>query len=621
MMEHVRVVKRLVLAAALLGAATACSGRSAAPTACVPPLSPPSTSQPESMRSPIGVTLALQKASALIRAAEGGVVRIPSGSVRFSPHTFESDTKVTLELLSAPNAQPVNAATVAKGEMMTLHIGSAAARSGATSKRSNAQLDRTPVVITQSLPSSERGYSSQLAPQVEYNHPAYGPVWMDFGGSVRNRIATLRVPATIFAEAAGGTLRFIPVDDLAPGKPYYGGLVLNKGTWQHFDVSSVPRCGHGARHAIVFVHGILSAVDSPRAFAADKAQAIQSAGGYDAVYGFNYQWWLPPNVVRPLLAKFVNSLYKKGYFDAYDLEAHSYGGVVSLFALSNRSSRGRRMVSPLNFITLGSPLGGTSAATLDYLKSVLENNKGIVASQAELVESAHDGMTVSISPASALPGGALYRAAAAVYPDYAPARTIKVGGSAPFAVDAAFGILKYLQLIKVFFAGEYDGIVTTDSALSPNVPTTHQAAFALWHWELTGSPGVIQYVASQLEPVPQWRISAVDSRPRSTVAPCRSTPNVFCVGLDRGQAATVRVSDATGQYSGPMVALVPPACPYLRAAVGGTPGPNRTVRISANAVPAASTTCKVTFQNWNGGNLLPPFSRSPEIDVRVGTTP
>lgn len=615
------MVKRLFLSAVVLGLGTACSSRNVAPTACMPSGLPPSASPTERVRSSLGWTVALQKASAVISAAGGGSVRIPSGSVRFPPHTFSSDTKVTLELLSAPNAQPINTATVAKGQMMTLHI--AAARphgSERTSRRSASQLNRAPVVVTQSLPSGENGYSSQLAPQVEYNDPAYGPVWMDFGGSVKDRTATLRVPATILAEAAGGTLRFVPVDDLAPPKPYYGGLVLNNGAWQHFDVSSAPACARPARHAIVFVHGILSSIEYPRVFPPATAQAIQSAGGYDAVYGFNYQWWLPPNVVRPILAKFINSLYKKGYFDAYDLEAHSYGGVVSLFTLSNRSRRGRT-VSPLNFITLGSPLGGTSAATLDYLKSVLENNKGIVASQAELVESANDGMTASLSPMSAKPGGALYQAAAAVYPHYAPARTIKVGGSAPFAVDAAFGILKYLQLIKLFFAGEYDGIVTTDSALSPNVPTSHQAAFALWHWELTSSPGVISYVASQLEPVPQWKVSGAGSRPRgsSTVAPpCRSTQNVLCIGLRHGETENVRVSDATGQYSGPMIADVQANCRYVKATVGGSPGPARQVTISAKSAPATLTTCKIAFKNWDDGNLLPPFSKSPEIDVRVG---
>ena len=226
--------------------------------------------------------------------------------------------------------------------------------------------------------------------------------------------------------------------------------------------------------------------------------------------------------------------------------------------------------------------------------------------------------TASLSPLSAKPGGMLYGAAAELYPSYAPARTIKVGGSAPFAVDAAFGILKYLQLIKLFFTGEYDGIVTTDSALSPNVPTSHQAAFALWHWELTGSPGVIRYVASQLEPVPQWSVSAVGSGPRSTAAPpCSSTRNVFCIGLYRGEAETVRVSDATGQYSGPMVAVVQSPCPYVKATVKGSPRPVRPVTISANSAPATSTPCKVTFKNWDNGNPLPPFSQSPEIDVRI----
>lgn len=616
-------MKRLFLASALLGLA-ACGSRNVASTACIPPAIAPTASRAETARAPVGPAIVLQKASAIISAAKGGFVRLAGGSVHFPAHTFKSDTGVTLELLSAPDTQPVNPATVAKGQMMALHIGSAATRAHGphgTPVGSNQQLHTTPVVVTQSLPRSENSYSAQLAPQVQYNDPKYGPVWMDFGGVVKDRIATLRVPATILAEAAGSTLRFIPVDELAPPNAYYGGLVLKDGAWQRFDASSAPACAHGAHHAIVFVHGIMSSIESPRVFAATTAQKIQTAGGYDAVYGFNYQWWLPPNVVRPLLGSFLNDLYKKGYFDAYDLEAHSYGGVVSLFALSDRSS-GQRTVSPLNFITLGSPLGGTSAATLDYLKSVLENNKGIIASQAQLVESANDGMTVSISPKSAKPGGLLYEAAAEVYPNHAPARTIKVGGSAPFAVDAAFGILKYLQLIKLFFAGEYDGIVTTDSALSPNVPTSHQAAFALWHWELTSSPGVISYVASQLEPVPAWNVTATDRSPSSTTqAPCASKQNVLCIGLRRGASETVRVSDATGRYKGPMVAVVPADCPSVKATVEGPRGPARAVTISANSVPPSPMTCKVTFKNWYTGNPLPPFSRSPEVDVRIGSLP
>jgi len=615
------VVKRLVFAFAVLGLA-GCGSRSLASTACIPPaVAPPHT---ESVPPSVQRAMVLHEASAIVSAVKGGVVRLSGGSVRFPPHTFASDTRVTLQLLSAPDTQPVNSATVAKGQMMALHIGSAANRprgAHGISTVAHQRLHTTPVVVTQSIPSSENSYSAQLAPQVEYNDPKYGPVWMDFGGSVKDRIATLRVPATILAEAAGSTLRFIPVDELAPPNAYYGGLVLKDGAWQRFDASRAPSCAHSAHHAIVFVHGILSSIESPRVFSPLTAQKIQTAGGYDAVYGFNYQWWLPPNVVRPLLGAFLDDLYKKGYFDAYDLEAHSYGGVVSLFALSNRSA-GQRTVSPLNFITLGSPLGGTSAATLDYLKSVLENNRGIVASQAQLVESANDGMTVSISPKSAEPGGMLYEAAAEVYPNHAPARTIKIGGSAPFAVDAAFGILKYLQLIKLFFAGEYDGIVTTDSALSPNVPTTHQAAFALWHWELTGSPGVISYVASQLEAVPQWRVSAAGSAMGSAPAlGCHSTQNVLCVGLHRGESAIVRVSDATGQYKGPMVAVAQPPCQSLKTTVEGSPGPHRSVTISAGALPPAPATCKVLFKNWRTGNPLPPFSQSPEVDVRVASSP
>lgn len=606
------MVKRLFLASAVLGLAAACSSRNVPSTACIPEaVLPPSVSRTESLPSSLGPTVALQKASAVISTANGGSVQIPSGSIHFPAHTFNSNTSVTLELLSNPDAQPINSAADARGQMMALLIGSAATRphgSERASKRSSPQLDTAPVVVTQSLPRSESSYSSQLAPEVEYNDSKYGAVWMDFGGSVKGLTATLRVPATILAEAAGRTLRFIPVDYLAPPKPYFGGLVLSKGGWQHFDASSAPKCVQGAHHAIIFVHGILSSVDSARSFPATTAQAIQSAGGYDAVYGFDYRWWLPPNVVRPLLASFLNDLYKKGYFDAYDLEAHSYGGVVSLFALSNISSR-RLTVSPLNFIALGAPFGGTGAARLDYFKSVLANNQGIFGSHAELIESANDGMTASISPISAKPGGALYGAAAALYPNYAPARTIKVAGSAPFAVNTAFGFLKYLQLIKLFFAGEYDGIVTTDSALSPNVPTSHQAAFALWHWELTGSPGVISYVASQLEPLPQWSVSA---------PPCSSTRNIFCIGLYHGETETVRVSDATGQYNGPMVAVVQSPCPYVQATVKGSPGPTRPVAISANSAPATSTTCKVTFENWHNGNPLPPFSQSPEIDVRIG---
>ncbi len=134
-------------------------------------------------------------------------------------------------------------------------------------------------MVTQSLPRNERSYSSRLAPQVEFNAPKLGPVWMDFGGKVKGRTATLKVPATILAEAAGSTLRFIPVDDLAPPNAYYGGLALVKGSWQHFDASTAPTCAHGAHHAIVFVHGILSSIESPRCISACQGASNSKRGG------------------------------------------------------------------------------------------------------------------------------------------------------------------------------------------------------------------------------------------------------------------------------------------------------------------------------------------------------
>jgi hypothetical protein len=83
---------------------------------------------------------------------------------------------------------------------------------------------------------------------------------------------------------------------------------------------------------------------------------IMSAGGYQQVIGFDYDWTRSADQEGTLLANFLDTLQNRKLLQI-DVQAHSYGGLVSLAALS----KSRMKVN--NLITEGSPLSGTPVAS------------------------------------------------------------------------------------------------------------------------------------------------------------------------------------------------------------------------------------------------------------------
>ena len=256
---------------------------------------------------------------------------------------------------------------------------------------------------------------------------------------------------------------------------------------------------------LVLVHGIESSVQD--AFGPCIDQIIKAHGNqhYDQVVGLNYDWTQTAVNESPILASLISQLGEQAWVD---IEAHSYGTIVALGAIPTAGTKIR------NLVLLGGPLDGTQLASGLVLNSIFAALPSSGLKLAWLASSFADaeksGMTDQLKPGSP----ALLAIERAVYPSYAPVRTIKVAGGlhykfeddsdyAVYDSDEDYGHKGPGSL------GTYDGIVPAASALSKNVPTEkkYQILFSsVLHTSLECNPSVVDYVGSVLStpsPPPQ----------------------------------------------------------------------------------------------------------------------
>ena len=97
---------------------------------------------------------------------------------------------------------------------------------------------------------------------------------------------------------------------------------------------------------LVLIHGILSTATSTWPDTYGCALGIKDAGKYDQVIAYTYDWTKVPSDAGGEFLKFINGLN----LDWFDIEAHSYGTVVTLQALPSM----RPM--PKNVVLVAGPL-------------------------------------------------------------------------------------------------------------------------------------------------------------------------------------------------------------------------------------------------------------------------
>jgi hypothetical protein len=289
---------------------------------------------------------------------------------------------------------------------------------------------------------------------------------------------SVEIPGAALSDAVGVRLG-LAVDNVKytlppPGPRYWSGTGWSKtGT---VDPS---------KRTLVFIHGIFSSVET--AFPNPCTPQIMKAGGYTQALGWDYNWTNPPQVEGPKFAAFLNSLKVKK-LNTFDVEAHSYGSVVSYAAVPNVKATMDAVV------TLGGPLPlrGSPLARGSLLRKVLVALADIFVGPPSLINHAYkSGMVKSLAT-----NGSEMRAMLAgingmkTKPDF-----VDVAGTKEYPEEA------YLYPFLVFYITyPWDGIVERVAANSKNVPNSFPNHFHFEHTELECAAPVIAYVGSKVKP-------------------------------------------------------------------------------------------------------------------------
>jgi hypothetical protein len=429
----------------------------------------------------------IDSASATINAASGGTIKLRTGSIlTVGPGTFSTNEVVTVELRGAPSAQPPN--QTISNATPALHVSYSPVAANVSTAVGVAQPDSgtEPGIVATLLPPAPTQVSSK---QIAVANA------MDTSGT--NNFFAL--PFTVNATSTAATVSFKQIlkiattdanaFDLSMYLPTYippktGPLQFVNGKWQPY----VPGTITATQRILALTHGIRSSVETTYADSDNNScvGAIQSAGKYDAVVGFDYDWTQPESNTAPLYAKFLNQL------PAYwiDVEAHSFGTINTLGALEQPSVH--PTAPPKNVVLLAGPLAGTPMAQGSLIETVLLNS---TASPPPTMSQLQE-FQASGAQADLIPGSNLLKSVVGGFNlSNEDINVIKVAGDHSYG----FGIEYLLQLLLANFGltpGTYDGVIPVASAIAP--PVGFSQVFPDNHSQVPCDPNVISYVAQHL---------------------------------------------------------------------------------------------------------------------------
>ncbi|MBV9277079.1 MAG: hypothetical protein JOZ97_02475, partial [Candidatus Eremiobacteraeota bacterium] len=237
-----------------------------------------------------------------------------------------------------------------------------------------------------------------------------------------------------------------------------------------------------SKRTVVMVHGIFSSVET--AFPCE--QTLLDAGGYAQGLGLDYNWTQPPQVEAPILANFINSLP----VSTVDIEAHSYGTVVTLAALPLITKKLGHVVllgGPL-------PLNGSPQADPGYLRDLVMLGV-FLAYPSDVYHAYHSGMIASMATNSPEMQRIWNALKALSLPPF-----VQVAGGSPLPQEVQSDAV-YVLYLFLYGGAMNDGIVEQQSA-TQRFPTTTEITFLNDdHIQLEcQDPGIISWVGSHVHP-------------------------------------------------------------------------------------------------------------------------
>jgi pimeloyl-ACP methyl ester carboxylesterase len=235
------------------------------------------------------------------------------------------------------------------------------------------------------------------------------------------------------------------------------------------------------KKTVLMVHGIFSSVET--AFPCESA--ILKASGYQQAIGLDYDWTQPPATEAPILSQLVNSLP----VSSLDLEAHSYGTVVTLAGLPGMKKRINHVVllgGPL-------PLNGAPQADPGYLRDLIM--LGVFIAEPSTVYAAYkSGMINSMATNSPQLQAIDKGLAALTLPPF-----VQVAGGSPLPEETE-NYAVYALYLYLYNGLTNDGIVEQKSAIqSFKTKTSEITMLNLDHIQLECSSEVQQFVGPAVQ--------------------------------------------------------------------------------------------------------------------------
>ncbi len=582
----------IALVCVLSAIVVACGGGGGA-GGSTPPVIPVATPAPSSISTTVPIV-----------AAQGGTVTLSDGaSITIPAGLLSADANVTLSRSTQSSAVPIDSWVSASSEYV-VSLGAIAT----SSKQRQATSVRFRSSVSGDVPFSIP-FSSALRPSILQSNLAVVQLQTNdstapyiAANPVIDAVKNLATGVVASAQLAAATTTGFSIKIVTFAESYhfptYGPVYYSKAShsWQTGTTLSSGR-------TLVLVHGMLSSVQDT--FGPDCVDGIIAAGGYEQVVGYDYDWTQPPYGAARGLVDFINGLNSSWV----DIEAHSYGTVVTLAAVPSLSQRPKNVVllnGPLPYY--GVPADADQPLVLD---AILLNFIGAASKQVDpgaFVRAYNNGMLGSLIPASTT----LNDIAGNLQKLSSPPRYIQAAGTAEYQykipnTNVTLTEKRLLQILNVGVVLPFDGLIeeraARSRAVSPvSAPAPTGSSFPYTHTELPCKADVTQFVAGSL----------LTPAPISTPTPGPVTASVSSltftqVGAGNSQQFTVTQSNYTGSFT-----------------LSGNNTAVATAQISGNTVtvtPVASGSTSLTISGGAAKSVAIPISVSSTSTPTPTPTP
>jgi hypothetical protein len=278
-----------------------------------------------------------------VTAATGGTVTLPDGSsVTIPANVLTDDQTVTVSKLSAPSSFLPLGSIVNAGPLLNLSLSVPMPQVKMPSRsrslrQQTSQPNASDIQFSIMIGSNANSTLQGSAPMVDLVTSSGEQNILFPSGSYDQgtQVAQVNIDPSYLSGVQQMNATMANFDSTIPIAPAT--------SWELYWVAGqgferLPQASSGScpllssfqnANVLILVHGMFSSVEA--AFT-NSASAMQTAGGYSLVLGFDYDWTQRVGTSGQELADFINSLTNCSGIQRIDIEAHSEGVAVTLSA-------------------------------------------------------------------------------------------------------------------------------------------------------------------------------------------------------------------------------------------------------------------------------------------------